>query len=128
MSTRRISVALLATALFSAAAGGAWAADKPAKPVDFTVRSEPAAAAPNTGKAMKWDASKGRFGFTLDVTQPDGRASTPNDVSAGAYFRITPSVRVGGAVALGEQDLTPQRNAARPADQPKVRLETKFKF
>lgn len=128
MSIRRISVALLATALFSAAAGGAWAADKPAKPIDFTVRSEPAAAAPNAGKAMKWDASKGRFGFTLDVQQPDGREARPNDVSAGAYFRITPSVRVGGAVALGEQDLTPQRNAARPADQPKVRLETKFKF
>ena len=128
MSIRRMSVALVATALFSAAAGGAWAADKPAKPLDFTVRSEPAAAAPDAGRELKWDASKGRFGFTLDVTQPAGRPATPNDVSAGAYFRITPSVRVGGAVALGEQDLTPQRNRARPADQPKVRLETKFKF
>ena len=128
MSIRRMSVAFVATALFSAAAGGAWAADKPAKPLDFTVRSEPAAAAPDAGRELKWDASKGRFGFTLDVTQPAGRTATPNDVSAGAYVRITPSVRVGGAVALGEQDLTPQRNRARPADQPKVRLETKFKF
>jgi hypothetical protein len=128
MSIRRMSVAIAATALVSAAAGGAWAADKPAKPVDFTVRSEPATAAPNPGRALTWDASKGRFGFTVDVQQPAGRPATPNDVSAGAYFRITPSVRVGGAVSLGEQDLTPQRNQARPADQPKVRLETKFKF
>lgn len=128
MSTRRISVALLVNALFSAAAGSAWAADKPAKPVDFTVRSEPAAAAPNSGRSVKLDASRGRFGLTLDVQQPDSRAVMPNDVSAGAYFRITPSVRVGGAVSLGEQDLTLQRNAARPADQPKVRLETRFKF
>lgn len=128
MSIRRMSVALVATALFSAAAGGAWAADKPAKPIDFTVRSEPAAAAPNTGKASQYDVSKGRFGFTLGIQQPAARPATPNDVSAGAYFRITPSVRVGGSVALGEQDLTPQRNQARPADQPKVRLETKFKF
>jgi len=128
MSIRRMSVALVATALFSAAAGGAWAADKPAKPIDFTVRSEPAAAAPNTGKASQYDVSTGRFGFTLGIQQPSARPATPNDVSAGAYFRITPSVRVGGSVALGEQDLTPQRNQARPADQPKVRLETKFKF
>ena len=128
MSIRRTSVVFATAALMSAVAGSAWAADKVSKPVDFTVRSEPAAAAPNTGKNLKWDASKGRFGFTLDVQQPDGRPATPNDVSAGAYFRITPSVRVGGSVALGEQDLTPQRNQARPADQPKVRLETRFKF
>jgi len=128
MSKGRMSVVIAAAALMSAAAGGAYAADKPSKPVDFTVRSEPVAAAPGVGTALKYDASKGRFGFTLGIQQPDGRPATPNDVSAGAYFRITPSVRVGGSVALGEQDLTPQRNQARPADQPKVRLETAFKF
>jgi hypothetical protein len=128
MSIRRTSFAIVAAALMSAVAGGAYAADKAPKPVDFTVRSEPAAAAPNTGKASQYDVSKGRFGFTLGIQQPSARPATPNDVSAGAYFRITPSVRVGGSVALGEQDLTPQRNQARPADQPKVRLETRFKF
>jgi hypothetical protein len=128
MSIRRTSAVFAAAALMSAAAGGAWAADKPSKPVDFTVRAEPAGAAPEAPRSTKLDASKGRFGFTFDMQQPDGRPATPNDVSAGAYFRITPSLRVGGAVALGEQDLTPQRNRARPADQPKVRLETKFKF
>jgi hypothetical protein len=128
MSTRRLSCALAAAALMSAVAGSAWAADKPSKPMDFTVRSEPAAAAPNTGQALRYDASKGRFGFTLGLQQPAQREATPNDVTAGAFFRITPSVRVGGSVALGEQDLTPRRNQARPADQPKVRLETLFKF
>lgn len=110
----------------SAGAGTAWAADR--KPVDFTVRAEPAAAQPNSGQALRYDASKGRFGFTLGVQQPSQREATPNDVTAGAFFRITPSVRVGGSVALGDQDLTPRRNQARPADQPKVRLETLFKF
>jgi len=128
MCKRRTSLVIAAAALMSAVAGSAWAADSKPKPMDFTVRSEPITAAPNGGRAMKYDASKGRFGFTIDVQQPDARPSTPNDVSAGAYFRITPSVRVGGSVALGEQDLTPQRNQSRPADQPKVRLETKFKF
>ena len=128
MFKRRMSVVLAAAALISAVGGGAYAADKAPKPLDFTVKSEPMTAAPNAGRNTKWDASKGRFGFTLDIQQPDGRPATPNDVSAGAYFRITPSVRVGGSVALGEQDLTPRRNQARPADQPKVRLESTFKF
>jgi hypothetical protein len=52
-----------------------------------------------------------------------------NDVQAGAYFKLTPSIRVGGAVALGETDpaLAARKNQAQePA--PRVRLETAFKF
>jgi hypothetical protein len=122
-----MSAVFAAAALMSAVAGGASAADK-GKPVDFTVRSEPTTVAPNGGRSYTYDASKGRFGFTLRMQQPDDRAATPNDVQAGAYFRITPSVRVGGSVALGEQELAPRANQARPADAPKVRLESSLKF
>lgn len=118
---------IVVAALASAAANGAWAADK-GKTVDFTVRSEPATAAPDAGRLFRWDASKGRFGITVNLQQPSERPSTLNDVQAGAFFRITPSLRVGGSVALGDQELTPRANAARPADAPKVRLETNFKF
>lgn len=129
MSKRRMSVmSFAAAALISAAAGIAHADDKSGKAVDFTVRSEPTTAAPDAGRMLRYDASKGRFGLTLGIRQPDSREVTANDVQAGAFFRITPSVRVGGSVALGEQDLTPRANQARPADQPKVRLETLFKF
>ncbi|ODT87779.1 NtrZ family periplasmic regulatory protein [Phenylobacterium sp. SCN 70-31] len=128
MSKRGASIVLATAMLMSMAAGGAWAADPAAKSVDFTVRAEPTTAAPSASRAYKLDASKGRFGLTFGMQQPDGRPATSNDVSAGAFFRITPSVRVGGSVALGDQDLTPQRNQARPADQPKVRLESTFKF
>lgn len=128
MSVRRLSVVIGMAALVSAAAGGAWAGDKVSKPVDFTVRTEPLALAPNSGQALKMDAAKGRFGVTVTLQQPGERRSTPNDIAAGAYYRITPSVRVGGSVAFGDQDLTPRANQARPADSPKVRLETAFKF
>jgi hypothetical protein len=128
MGPGRVLSVIAATALLSAAAGAAHAADRPASALVFTVRSEPAAAAPNVGKTLKMDASKGRFGFTLNVQQPDERPAVLNDVQAGAYFRITPSLRVGGSVALGGQELTPRANQARPADTPKVRLETAFKF
>jgi hypothetical protein len=128
MSYRRLSVATAAAALACVLAGGAWAQGKPSKPVDFTVKSEPIAVVPNAGNVLKWDARKGRFGFTLDMQQPGERPQVLNDISAGAYFRITPTLKVGGSFALGEQDLTPRANAARPAAAPKVRLETAFKF
>ena len=127
MSVGRTGAIIAAAALLSAATGVAHAADK-GKRVDFTVKSEPAAAAPGAGRIQMYDASKGRFGFTLGVKQTEAREATLNDVQAGAYYRITPSLRVGGSVALGEQELTPRPNQARPADQPKVRLETAFKF
>jgi hypothetical protein len=125
----RISAVFAAAALLSAVGGTAHAADK-IKPFDFTVKSEPTAAAPLSGQTMKMDASKGRFGVTMRLQQPDVRASTLNDVQAGAYYRITPSLRVGGSVSLGEQQL--QNSRVLPVqpnvDQPKVRLETAFKF
>jgi hypothetical protein len=128
MVVRRLSVVLAATALISAAAGAAHAADR-IKPYDFTVKSEPSAVAPLSGQTTKVDASKGRFGVTLSLQQPDVRASTLNDVAAGAYYRITPSLRVGGSVSLGDQQLRNNRALpVRPTDTPRVRLETAFKF
>jgi hypothetical protein len=128
MNIRCTSVAIAAAALLGAGAGAAQAADK-GRPVDFTVRTEPTVIGPNAGRTFKYDASKGRFGFTLQMQQPDTRPVAPNDVQAGAYFRITPSIQVGGSVALGDQELTRRANPARPAtDTPKVRLESTLKF
>lgn len=127
MRNHRASIVLAATALLSAAAGGAHAADR-GKAVDFTVKSEPMTVAPNPGRALRYDASKGRLGFTLNIQQPDDRPAVANDVQAGAYFRITPSLRVGGSVALGEQELKFRPTPGRPADAPKVTLQTAFKF
>jgi poly(3-hydroxybutyrate) depolymerase len=130
MGFRRLSVAFAAAALISAAAGAAVAGEKADKaavrPMDFVVRSDPAV--PNAGQTLKLDTGKGRFGLTLNVQQFQDRPAVANDVQAGAYFRITPSLRVGGSVAFGEQQLTPRPNSARPADAPKVRLESTFKF
>jgi hypothetical protein len=128
MKARHLAVVLGAAALVGGAAGGARAADAP-KSVDFSVRAEPAAMSPMAPKSVNLDARRGRWGVTLNMQQPDTRQSTLNDVQAGAYFRITPSLRVGGAVALGDQELQPGRQKFTPDEgQPRVRLETKFKF
>lgn len=120
------------TALLGVAAGAAQAADgKPVKPMDFTVRAETTAPSPITPgtQVMKWDAAKGRWGVTFNVLQPDTRETTLNDIQAGAYYKITPKLRVGGAFAFGEQQVSPLPKGNAPDNsQPRVQLETKFKF
>lgn len=126
MSARLIASVFGVAALLGAAAGVAQAAEAP-KPTDFTVRPD---ASPAGGpKTMKWDATRGRWGVTLNLQQPETREGTWNDVQAGAFYRITPSLRVGGAVALGGQQPQTGANKLVPdAGQPRVRLETQFKF
>ena len=128
MSIRNLMSLLGATALIGAAASTAHAETAKGKPIDLSVRSE-ALAQSTPGKALKWDARKGRWGVTFNLDQPDSRDVQWNDVQAGAYYRITPSLRVGGAVALGEKDVAREYKKTRPeASQPRVRLETAFKF
>ena len=127
MFARHIAAALGAAGLLGLA-GAAHAADAP-KSVDFTVHAEPAAMPISGARNVAFDARRGRWGVTLNMQQPDSRASTANDIQAGAYYRITPSLRVGGAVAFGDQQVVPGPKKLTPDEgQPRVRLETKFKF
>ena len=122
-------VRVFAIAAALAAVSGAAQAQVKAKPLDFTVRAEPTSAAPDAGKRLKWDAAKGRWGLTFNLDQTETRPSTLGDAEAGAYYRITPSLRVGGAVSLGEQDFKGAPAKVTPGEgQPRVRLETKLKF
>jgi len=69
---------------------------------------------------------KGRWGVDVNVDEPLERDRKLQDVEAGAFFRVTPSVRVGGSVRLDDklkpERITPDERGAR------VRLETKFRF
>jgi hypothetical protein len=85
-------------------------------------------AAQTTHKTLEWDASKSRWGLKFDVEQQAGAFSDWKNVQAGAYFKVTPSLRVGAGVSLGDpQNLTSNPIAQTPAP-PRVHLETAFKF
>jgi hypothetical protein len=135
MSARSAIRLAAAAAVLAAWAGAAHAADPKgpdqragAKPMDFTVRMDQAGTSVQA-PSVKWDAEHKRWGFTLNLQQPDTRASNWNDIQAGAYYRITPSLRVGGAFALGDQQPLPGPKPAAPeVGQPRVQFETKFKF
>uniref|UniRef100_B0T6E9 Uncharacterized protein n=1 Tax=Caulobacter sp. (strain K31) TaxID=366602 RepID=B0T6E9_CAUSK len=121
--------------------GSASAVHAQSKPrtasADFTVKSDFSNSAPiapfnpqqGPKKSLKWDDKKGKWGLKLDLDQPVGREMEIKDVQAGAYYSVTPSIRVGGAVALGDRNpaLAARKNEIQePA--PRVKLETAFKF
>ncbi len=82
---------------------------------------------PQPHRTLQLD-SKGRWGVRLDVEQPPGRPSDWQDVQAGAYVSLGSRVRVGGTVGFGDKFSNPQRITPQDAAQPRVRLETQFKF
>lgn len=84
--------------------------------------------APRTPRrGLQW-GSDGRWGLNLDVEQPVGREADWNDVDASASFRLSPSLRLQGTVGLGERRPDPARPQQSDRDQPRVRLETIFRF
>ena len=84
--------------------------------------------APASHKSLQWE-QKGRWGLKLDLDQPVDREMQLEDVRAGAFFKVTPSLRVGGAVSLSEPDSKALISKAQPPEAtPRVRLETAFKF
>ena len=137
MNGRKVFGAAVSAAILVMAAQMAHA--EPAKPslpqTTFTTRDAFAPDlnqwAPQAGRrTLEWDSKKARWGLKLDLDQQVGRplSYTERDVQAGAYYKITPSFRVGGAVSLGAMNAD-ERQTAVPADRaPKVRLETAFKF
>lgn len=126
--SKRMVISLIGAALLASGASMAHA-QVAGQTSDFSVRSETSAVQSSQGtKTLKWDTRKGRWGVSLNLEQRVERDTQWNDVQAGAYFRVTPSLRVGGAVALGEKE-TPAYKKTEPMDSsPRVKLETAFKF
>jgi|SRR5579863_1429331 hypothetical protein len=132
MKRARLIFAMTAAAALLGAAAGARA---------DTIRLQPASDTDNlTGvtldqgqwgpqpvrHALQWD--KKGWTLKLEMTEPVGRDVQGRDIQAGAYYHITPSLRVGGAVSFGDAPATPDRSNLPQTQAPRVRLETNFKF
>lgn len=127
-------IAAVAATLLLGAAASAHAAESSIAPrprntvTDFTAQAQPQAPmiTPAPRKSLQWD-SNGKWGLRLDMNQSPVREPDLKDMQAGAFFRITPSLRVGGSVQLGNRLAQPQR--VMPGDAtPRVHLETAFRF
>lgn len=103
-------------------------------------RAEPPSSHPlNFNSESPWDLNashktlqldtKGRWGLRLDLDKPTNRDMNFGDVAAGAFFKITPSLRIGGTVGVGN-NYGAQNQPKLPVPDPgaRVRVETKFQF
>lgn len=135
------SIAALSALTLAGSATTAHAQSAPGKarvPTDFTVRGDVGARDTQFGQSdgrrtLTWDAKKGRWGLTLDIkprteVDPQLRDTQGRDVEAGAFFKLTPQLRVGGAVGIGPNQPAPLRKNDGREETPRVRLETAFKF
>lgn len=76
-------------------------------------------------KTLQWDSKTGKWGLRLDVDQAPSRESRLKEAEVGAFYRVTPSLRVGGAVGVtNPASIKPQEET----NAPRVRVETAFKF
>jgi len=121
------TVGLIATAMV---AGAAMAQSAPARPAGVSLSEAQAAqrSAPPQRRGLRLNQN-GRWGLDLNLNQPVGRETEWGDVEAGAYYRLNDRLRVGAAAAVA----SPEADPARPPEsdrrsQPRVRLETIFKF
>jgi len=92
--------------------------------------SDPSGFSKNQSKVYSFNL-KGKWGVKFDVNQPETAPSGLNDIDAGAFYTLTPSLRVGGTLGFGEKSdpLKPEpNNQLQNKKQPRVRLETTFKF
>lgn len=121
--------AVAATLLFGAAVDARAAEPRPRTTADL-------AGAPQQGvpwtlagprKSLQWD-SNGKWGLRLGMNQPSLREPDWKDMQAGAFFRITPSLRVGGSFQLGDRLSQPKQVTPGDAAAPRVHLETAFRF
>ncbi|NBB64144.1 hypothetical protein GVN18_33295 [Pseudomonas sp. ODNR1LW] len=73
--------------------------------------------------------NNGRWGLDFSLNQPVGRETDWGDVEAGAYYRLNDRLRVGAAAAVASPEADPARAPETTGrTQPRVRLETIFKF
>lgn len=74
-----------------------------------------------------------RWGMTLNLGEQErlssAEAISPREEAAvGAFFRVTPSVRVGGRVSVAPQPVTPGVRRTQEEPNAGVKLESAFRF
>lgn len=137
MKLQVATAAVCAALAVAGVAAGARAA-QPAAPASSPVGAGAATAAfGDTGvnntlhistprKTLQWD-SKGRWGLKLDYQQPAAHDTQWQSIDAGGFYKLTPRLQLGATVGLADQP-DPRVVTPEQTPQPRVRLETTFKF
>ena len=120
-----VAAAALGALVLAAGAGSAQAQNHP---VISAGEAERAAQLSPTRRAMRVDRS-GRWSVDFSLDPSTRNAAQVGDVGAGAYYRVSPRLRVGASAGLTETPTDPVRSAQGERDAaPRVRLESTFRF
>ncbi len=71
---------------------------------------------------------KSHWGLKLEIQQPVTRQAQLKDVEAGAFYKITPSIRVGGAVGLTDTKAPAAQTDVTSPVTARLRLGASVKF
>ena len=97
---------------------------------DFITQPGPPPAS-TTGRTLEWDPHKGRWGLKLGVDERTDRPPGFRDLAPGVFYKLSPRLHIGGDVTLAPDSIIgyPNNQFLNPqAPNPRVRLETTFKF
>ena len=130
MADIKLPVAVLAALILSGSASLAHAQSAPRAAAAFSDAASTAREAYTLNnsqqpKVLELDG-KSHWGLKLELQQPVTREMNIKDVEAGAFYKVTPSIRVGGAVGL--TDAKPAAPEATSPVTPRVRLGASYKF
>lgn len=78
-------------------------------------------------KTLQWDNKTGRWGLSLDGELTASRESKVKEAELGAYYRVTPSLRVGGALGVINTP-NPKTPVDSDPNQARMRVVTALKF
>jgi len=62
------------------------------------------------------------------MQQPVTRSVKLKDMEAGAYYKLTPALRLGGALGLADRQTPEQQVKAKEQVTPRIKLGAMFKF
>jgi hypothetical protein len=112
----------------TADAASAQAAQRSRAPAVSLSEATAAQRAQTPRRSLRWREG-GRWSLDLNLNQPVGRETELGDVEAGAYYSLSPRLRVGAAAGLARPETDPARavESDRRA-QSRVRLESIFRF
>ncbi|MBI1340588.1 hypothetical protein GC169_10340 [bacterium] len=97
--------------------------------VDLAPQSSALAPAPSDQWAFDFRTGS-RWGLTLDLTKRADTSLLPREqVTAGAYYQVTPRFRFGGGVTIGGDSIgTAARGLGEEESEAGVRFESAFSF
>jgi hypothetical protein len=124
-----VAIAVASCALVAATTADAQAARRtPGVSLTEAAAAQDAGQQTQGRRGLRWNEN-GRWGLNFNMNQPVGRESSWGDVEAGAYYRLSPRLRVGAAAAVGSPETDPARAPETDRrSQSRFRLETIFKF